>query len=409
MTTPARHDVRLDGTSIGTLVQRGDHARFVFHDDYWHDPDRHVLGLWFEDDRDRLVQSKLRLPAWFGNLLPEGRLREWIALEREVSPERELELLLQVGHDLPGAVTVHSGVARDAPHDVDEAAEYADDAAERPDPAWRFSLAGVGLKFSMVQRAERLTLPSSYEDGDWIVKLPDPHHAEVPRNEYAMMRLAAAVGIETPEARLVPRNLLEGVPAIVWPAGEDLAYAVRRFDRPAPGRRTHIEDFAQVRGFGSTQKYEGAFETVAALTYRGHATSDLQEFARRLAFNALIGNGDAHLKNWSLIYPDGRRPQLSPAYDLVSTGPYAPILDGEENLGLKFGGSRSFEGVTRRCFDELARRLDASHASLGDVVAETATAFESAWNPNAAEFEHIPHVAKWIDRRLSARLRALLG
>ncbi len=69
--------------------------------------------------------------------------------------------------------------------------------------------------------------------------------------------------------------------------------------------------------------------------------------ARRLAFNVLIGNGDARLKNWSLIYLDERRPTLSPAYDLVSTVVYGRQGGHLDDLGLRLGGSKRFDSVFR--------------------------------------------------------------
>jgi len=91
---------------VGRLHRRYDLTRFVFEDRYWDDPNRAVLGLRFEENPRARHQSNMRLPPWFSNLLPEGRLREWIAQARRSSTEREMELLAQVGHDLPGAVRV---------------------------------------------------------------------------------------------------------------------------------------------------------------------------------------------------------------------------------------------------------------------------------------------------------------
>ncbi len=62
--------------------------------------------------------------------------------------------------------------------------------------------------------------------------------------------------------------------------------------------------------------------------------------ARRLAFSLLIGNGDAHLKNWSLIYRDRRNPTLSPAYDFVSTAAYGTRSGQADDLGLRFDRTR---------------------------------------------------------------------
>jgi serine/threonine-protein kinase HipA len=364
---------------VGTLNQRGDYTWFTFTEGYLTDPDRPVLGLIFEQDLHARYSSALRLPPWFSNLLPEGRLRDWIAADRQVSPDREMELLAQVGHDLPGAVRV---LPEDTtPPETGDLATSAGDPdgkdANAGHTGWRFSLAGVSLKFSMVSKDDRLTLPAHGEGGDWIVKLPDRAYADVPRNEYAMMSLASAVGIDVPEVKLVHRDMLDNLPPNVWPGGEEWAYAIRRFDRDDNRNLVHIEDLAQVRNVYPDRKYNGNFETIAALAYRGRDLNALHEFTRRLTFIILISNGDAHLKNWSLIYPDRRIPKLSPAYDLVCTAAYR--ADGPEDLGLKFGGTRRFVCVNVQTFSRLEERLHARGAQLTDIVAETVEQTRAKW------------------------------
>jgi serine/threonine-protein kinase HipA len=85
------------------------------------------------------------------------------------------------------------------------------------------------------------------------------------------------------------------------------------------------------------------------------------EFVRRLVFSVLIGNGDMHLKNWSLLYPDGRKPVLSPAYDVVSTLPYIP----GDTLALSFGKTKSLEGVT---VDQVRRFADTARLPMKPVM-----------------------------------------
>ncbi|MGH3802010.1 MAG: type II toxin-antitoxin system HipA family toxin, partial [Pseudonocardiaceae bacterium] len=339
-----RHSVLLRSDRVGTLFQRGDYTRFVFSEEYLNDPDRPVLGLIFEQDLSARHAAALRLPCWFSNLLPEGRLREWIAADRKVSPQREMELLAQVGHDLPGAVRVLP-VLDGADDEIGWLPKPSSkSAAQQPheQDAWHFSLAGVALKFSMLAKGDRLTLPAFGVGGDWIVKLPDQTYPDVPRNEFTMMSLAAAAGITVPPVRLVHRDELDGLPSNVWTSREEWAYAVQRFDRDAHRNLVHIEDLAQVRDVYPEDKYLGNYETVGALAHRGHDLDGLREFARRLAFIVLIANGDAHLKNWSLVYTDPRVPSLAPAYDMVSTEYY---LGERETLGLKFGGTRRFDKV----------------------------------------------------------------
>ncbi len=392
----AAHPVLLNGRRVGTILQRGDVARFIFDAEYWEDPAREVLGLWFEDDPRRSPQAALRLPAWFSNLLPEGPLRHWIARDQGVSADRELQLLLQIGRDLPGAVQV-------IPADEDTSIQPELLDGVQPGPAvapinasrLKFSLAGVGLKFSLLKSGERLTVPAGDSVGDWIVKFPDPHYKDVPENEFATMTLARLVGIEIPEIELIHRDQLPPINDFVWPTSATRAYAVARFDRAPGGRRIHIEDLAQVRGFYADQKYAGSFETVAALLYRNHDIEALREFIRRITFNLLIGNGDAHLKNWSLIYRDGRVPTLSPAYDLVSTAAYFAETETPDDLGLKFGGTKEFERISREAFRRLQRALDVAQVDVLGVVDETIERFTAVWDGAATTFPDF--VAEWIN------------
>lgn len=404
----ASHAVVLHDRRIGSILQRGDVARFVFAEGYWDDPGRDVLGLWFEDDPRRSPKAASRLPPWFSNLLPEGPLRDWIARDQGVSAQRELQLLLRIGGDLPGAVQVIPAET-DGPFDPSLLADsQLVSATLKPEEnRWKFSLAGVGLKFSMTKKNQRLTMPASGALGDWIVKMPDPIHRDVPANEFATMSLARSVGITTPEISLVHRDELPALPEDAWPNDEDTAYAVERFDRGIDGERIHIEDLAQVRGFYDTNKYDGNFETVGALIYRGRDTPALREFVRRLTFNLLIGNGDAHLKNWSLIYRDRRIPTISPAYDLVSTGPYASTAFPDD-FGLKFGGTKVLDRIGRDPFRQLQERLAVDHSNVLGVVDETAERFATAWQGGAGE-AFPPFVAEWIEarrRRLVEKLRS---
>lgn len=384
---------------IGRLYRRENYTRFVFDSQYLQDPKRAVLGLRFEEAPLLKHASNMRLPTWFSNLLPEGRLRQWISEARGVSVDREIELLVQVGHDLPGAVTV---LAEDAPipSEMEVSDAPLDVAQTIAPPLWRFSLAGVGLKFSMLAQGDRFTAPAFGEGGDWIVKLPDPDYPEVPRNELAMMTLAGLAGINVPITKLVHRDQIAPLPDRAWPQGEAYAYAVKRFDRGENRELIHIEDLAQVRGLYPEDKYTGSFETVAALVYRRRDAVALVEFARRLAFNVLIGNGDAHLKNWSLIYTNRRTPTLSPAYDLVATSVYRPPGAGEEDLGLKFGSSKRFEVATMSKFAALGKRLNA-HVDLSEVAADVARKVLANWS----SVEHILENQTELRAKISSGIR----
>src|SRR5690606_11918442 len=98
--------------------------------------------------------------------------------------------------------------------------------------------------------------------------------------------------------------------------------------------RIHSEDFAQVFELYAHEKYgRRNYEQIAATIYHygGEGLPDTQQMARRLLANILLANGDAHVKNWTLHYPDQRTARLAPAYDILTTLPY---IRGETDLAL---------------------------------------------------------------------------
>ena len=387
--------VLLGGKTVAHLYARGDYTWLEWQQGYWDDPDRPMLGLRFEDNPEERVAAALRLPPWFSNLLPEGRLRQWVALDAGINEQREMRLLVRLGLGLPGAVIVEPVEGEADPAWRPEQVQFP--AVRRHDgQVLRFSLAGVALKFSLLQSGDRLTLPAGNQEGDWIVKMPDAVYPEVPANEFAMMSLAQRCGIDVPEIKMWHRDELPTLPEMAWPQGQEWAYAMRRFDREG-NSRIHIEDLAQVRGFYPDRKYDGSFETAAALMYRGRDEVSYLEFIRRLFFSFAIGNGDMHLKNTSLIYRDPRRPVISPAYDLVSTAPYR---EDAEDLGLTLGRSRRFDEVTPQSFELLARKIGAPVESTMQTVAEVAGQLAGSWPGVSQLMDKLPHHREWLDLRL---------
>jgi serine/threonine-protein kinase HipA len=100
----------------------------------------------------------------------------------------------------------------------------------------------------------------------------------------------------------------------------------------------------------------------------GGGLNDLKEMARRLALNVLLGNGDAHLKNWSLIYDNPVQPRLAPAYDLVSTVAYTKH---DTSIALNMGGIKDFTAITLGTFKKLFERIGITDRTLDDLLEET--------------------------------------
>ncbi|MGH6827391.1 MAG: type II toxin-antitoxin system HipA family toxin, partial [Rhizomicrobium sp.] len=323
-------DVRLYDGSIGTITRLpGDRILFAFDDAYVADAARPTLSLSYKDAFGALITeakpTHTRLPPFFSNLLPEGNMRDYLAARAKVNPAREFFLIWALGLDLPGALTIKSVDGDTLPPARDDDTDHKSTEATDEDGVLRFSLAGVQLKFSAVkQAAGGLTIPVEGIGGSWIVKLPSTTHRGLPENEYAVMELARRIGIDVPETALVPLTKIKGLPAGIDAAGTQ-AFVIKRFDRPETGGPIHIEDFAQVFRLYPNDKYgKVSYRNIAQVLWIETGEIGTAEFIRRLVFNALIGNGDMHAKNWSLTYPDRIHPQLAPAYDFVSTIAYIP-------------------------------------------------------------------------------------
>lgn len=204
--------------------------------------------------------------------------------------------------------------------------------------------------------------------------------------------------MDVPDHELVERSALENIPEALNIHSVGPLLLVKRFDRGADGQRIHIEDFAQVFGVQPSRKYEGAaFHHIAATLNEAVSSEAALEFVRRLAFAALTGNGDMHLKNWSLIYPgDGGRPALAPVYDVLSTVPYIPT----DAMALSLGRERAFKALTASRWKAFANRASLPEAAVLNTVVETVALANERWWP-LPERKMVPReVLTSIDRHM---------
>lgn len=392
-------DIALYGQRVGTLtLLPGDQTLFAFDQAYIDDPDRPTLSLSFKDVLGELITDvrpvRTRVPPFFSNLLPEGALREYLAKKAGVNPKREFFLLWMLGRDLPGAITITPADGEGWPPETDR--EVAAGHVSR-EAMLRFSLAGVQLKFSAAMEATGgLTIPAEGVGGSWIVKLPSMKFDGVPENEHAMMELARAIGIDVPEVQLIPLNKIAELPADVARM-EGNALAVKRFDRTESGEAIHIEDFAQIFSLYPEKKYEKAsYRNIAEVLWAETGADGVAEFVRRLVFNALIGNADMHLKNWSLIYPDRRHAALAPGYDFVSTIAYMP----DNNMALTLGRSKAMTELSLDQLSYLAAKARLPKKLVLDAGRETAARFMAVWKGGRAVQDISPKAIQPINQLL---------
>lgn len=347
----AQLSVWIGQTLVGGITElTNDQNLFAFTDDYVNNAERPVLSLSLYDETGKLNISPIvkttRVAPFFSNLLPEGRLREFVAQQAGVKSGRDLPLLRVVGDDLPGAVVVRAEADGPPVEEAEEEIRPLDESQPL-----RFSLAGVQMKFSAIGSPERgLTIPAEGRGGHWIVKLPGEQYPLIPENEYSMLQLARAVGIKTAEAGLIPVGEIDRLPHI-FQGSKANALWVKRFDRE-DNIRIHMEDFNQLYGQYPERKYERyTYSNMARDLAQLAGPEAVQEFVRRIVFSAAIGNADMHLKNWTLLYPDGRTPELSPAYDFVSTIAYL-----DDNFQMALSITRKEKDV-RNINETLLRRF----------------------------------------------------
>ncbi|UAX98416.1 HipA domain-containing protein (plasmid) [Ensifer adhaerens] len=152
---------------------------------------------------------------------------------------------------------------------------------------------------------------------------------------------------------------------------------VRRFDRAEGGARIHIEDFAQVFGVYPSRKYDGAaYHDIASALNVAVSQAAALEFVRRLTMAVLTGNGDMHLKNWSIIYPeDGNTPALAPVYDVLSTIPYIPA----DAMALSLGGERALKALSAPRWKSFANRARLPEPATLRAVTETVELVNERW------------------------------
>jgi serine/threonine-protein kinase HipA len=370
-------DVLLNDMKVGTIVRTpGDFNAFSFEDSYRASGGFPVLSLSFRAANGGLRKDPKpvakALPVFFANLLPEDKLRE--AMEKHhagsVRAGNDFDLLVALGSDLPGAVRVVPSDGTIARLDNLPATK----------PKARFSLAGVQMKLSVIKNTGKgggLTLPIGDEQGAYIAKFPSTSFPGVSENEYANLALAEAIGMEVPERELVEQSEFEGIPKEFETLSDGKVLLVKRFDRGQNGERIHIEDFAQVFGVYPSRKYEGAaYHDIAAALNVAVSSSAALEFVRRLALAAITGNGDMHLKNWSLIYREaGEKPQLAPVYDVLSTIPYIPA----DAMALSLAGERSFKALNVQRWKAFANRARLPEAAVLKAVVDTVEQVNGFW------------------------------
>lgn len=194
---------------------------------------------------------------------------------------------------------------------------------------YRTGISGVQPKVLVPQAMEPLPTKATVRTADLIVKSGRQEYPGLAANEFLCMSIAKESGLEVPEFYLSKNQEL---------------FVMQRFDRAPDGTSIGFEDMAALAGFSSRDKYKTSYTHVAklveAFASAGQVTPSLHALFDMVALSCLVGNGDAHLKNFGLLYTDLSTSdcRLAPAFDVVNTTAYIP----EDVLALDLCGQKSF-------------------------------------------------------------------
>lgn len=374
-------DVYLHRYLVGTLVQdkHGD-VVFEYNEDWRTNPAARSLSQSLPLTKKRFNRRECR--PFFAGVLPEESKREIIARNLGISAKNDFALLERIGGECAGAVTfLPKGTPLPAREDFYRPLSELELAAilrslpRRPlmagEEGIRLSLAGAQDKIAVKLEDKIISIPLNGSPSTHILKPEIERFEGVVFNEALCMNLAAAVDIPTAK---VQTGAAEGVPYIL----------VERYDRlpvTSSGKsqlqREHQEDFCQALGIVSEHKYQSeggpslkqCFELVRETS--SVPLVDLQTLLNAVIFNFLIGNNDAHGKNFSLIYHADGQTRLAPLYDLVSTAAYPDL---SAHMAMKIGGEYNPEKVGPRQIEKMANEAGLSIPMVRSRVPELAEA-----------------------------------
>ena len=271
----------------------------------------------------------------------------------------------------------------------------------------------VGLYFDEKER--NWYLPYGLAPSTHIVKQSHVRLDGIVTNEQLSMLAARKCGINVPESFII--NVGKGIDS-------EVLFATKRFDRVIDETseiidglkrpfRIHQEDFAQAMGIASFEKYEREGQNYAEKMFeiiRSYAKKPLEDqlaLWNRIVYNYVLGNTDAHIKNYSLLYDsDLERTSLAPAYDMLSTVIYESAT---RNMSFNIGGKINLDRIGEDDFRILASKVGVGEKPAMDNYQNVLNLFENAIKESAKELQEIgfANAGSIADRILLARKNIL--
>lgn len=357
-----QHDelhVFLNDERIGTLSQDDGALSFAYTPEYLQNSNAYPLSqnlpLSADTFHDPVVEN------FFSNLLPDERIRDTVAMILHISRENTFGLLKHIGADCAGAVSFYpigqtpQSPASPAYRELSDGEAYKilDNLGQRPldvgDEGVRISGAGSQEKLVACVKDGKIALPLYGTPSTHIIKPVIPNFTDSVFNEYFCMKLAQKAGLPVADCDVLMLN-------------DEPFYVVTRFDRETidgTTKRLHQEDFCQIFNVPPKLKYQedggpGIEDCMKRMTEMHLPGFDSLRFVRLVIFNFLIGNCDAHAKNYAVLYR-GCKPSLAPAYDLLSTMAYETM---SKRFAMKIGGEARMGMLRKEHFEQMAKNCN---------------------------------------------------
>lgn len=386
-----------DGVSAhaGTIeTAPGVGESFVYSEEWLAFPDAKPLSMTLPLRSEPYPAKKMR--PYFEGLLPEGGARSAIASRVHVSYAAYVKLLDAVGRECVGAVslqgpdaTAEDGYSKASEELLERLAGQGYPVSAETSERVRFSLAGSQAKIALYRGPDgEWYEPRGLAPSTHILKPVGKRFPDSAANEYVCTLAAKKLGIDVPRIELIDA----GEPIVCTERFDrDFSSSIREVDGLPVPARLHQEDLCQATGTVPERKYEegGVCYLDRVIDLVGSVStdpiSDMRKLWDMVAFSYLIGNCDAHLKNFALMRDSTwRELHLSPAYDLVCTARYDGL---SKRLAMSIGGAHTLGDVRLESFERLAKTMRLPRAWALSRLEELAGAIEQAIEQSLAEAE----------------------
>ncbi len=408
-------DVYLHDNLVGTLIQdKGGQMLFTYLPSWVENPTStplsHSLPLRTETFSQRECQG------FFGGLLPEEKNRDLIARNLGISKENDFSMLNEIGGECAGAVTfMPHGISlptenqQARPLTEFDLANILRELPQRPlmagEAGVRLSLAGAQNKLPVRIDGDIISLPLGNAPSTHIIKPAIPDYEGIVYNEALCMKLAKEIGVSVANVSVGKAENVEYLIVERYDRKE-ISYAMPSFVKNNTVR-LHQEDFCQALGIRSQDKYQSEggpsikdsfklIRDIAALSV--HQILALND---AIIFNFLIGNNDAHGKNFSIVYNRlhsilSDDVYLAPLYDLICTTYYPHLA---KNMAMKIGDQYDSNLVTIKDFEKMAVECGLSKPLIKKRVVEIAQKIIVALENRIVEHPIADKVAEIIRTR----------